>query len=49
MINENYLGIREQPIDANNFELKASSISMVQQKQFWGYSSKDPNGHISNL
>ena len=49
VINENDLGIREQPNDANNFELKASSISMVKQKQFGGYSLKDPNGHISNF
>ena len=32
MVNENCLGIRKQPIDANNFELKASLISIVQKK-----------------
>ena len=49
IVNENYLGIGRQPIVANNFELKASLISMVQQKQFGGYDSEDPNGHISNF
>ena len=49
IVNENYSGIRRQPIVANNFELKASLISMVQQKQFGGYDSEDPNGHISNF
>ena len=31
------------------FELKASLISMVQQKQFRGHTSEDPNWHISNF
>ena len=30
MMNEDYLGIRHQPIDANNFELKPALINMVQ-------------------
>ena len=30
MMNEDYSGIRHQPIDANNFELKPTLISMVQ-------------------
>ena len=30
MMNEEYSGIRHQPIDANNFELKPALISMVQ-------------------
>ena len=29
MMNEDYSGIRDQPIDANNFKLKPTLISMV--------------------
>ena len=47
VVNENYSRIRRQPVDANNFKLKASLISMVQRKQFGGHASKDPHGHIS--
>ena len=38
MMNEEYSGIRHQPIDASNFELKSGLISMVQQQQFGGSS-----------
>ena len=33
-------------VEANNFELKPASISMVQQSQFRGTLLKDPNLHI---
>ena len=49
MMNEDYSGIRHQSIDANNFELKPTLISMVQQQQFGGSPSEDPNGHLSNF
>ena len=49
MMNEDYSGIRHQPIDANNFELKPSLTNMVQQQQFGGSPSEDPNGHLSNF
>ena len=49
MMNEDYSGIRHQPIDANNFELKPALIDMVQQHQFGGNPSKDPNGHFLNF
>ena len=49
VLNENYLGIRHQSIDANNFELKPALISMVKQQQFKGNPSEDPNGHRSNF
>ena len=49
MLNENYSRIRRWTIDANNFELKPSLISMVQQQKFEGHPSKDPNGHLSNF
>ena len=44
---EHYSGIRRQTINANNFELKPSLISMVQQNQFGGLSNEDPNTHLS--
>ena len=48
-MNENYLEIQYQPIDANNFELKPALISMVQQQQFGGSPSEDPNWHFSKF
>ena len=44
--NDNYSGVRLQPVDANNFELKPTIVSMVQQHQFGGHSFEDPNGHL---
>ena len=49
MMKEDYSGIRHQPIDANNFELKPALISIVQQQQFGGSPSEDLNGHLSNF
>ena len=34
-------------VEANNFELKMTLISMVQQSQFGGTSLEDPNLHLS--
>lgn len=34
-------------INANNFELKPSLISMVQSQQFGGKATEDPNAHLS--
>ena len=49
MMNEDYSEIRHQSINANNFELKPALINIVQQQQFGGSSSEDPNGHLSNF
>ena len=49
MLNENYSGIRHQPVDANNFELKPTLISMVQQQQFGGHPLEDMNAHLENF
>ena len=49
MMNEDYSGIRHQPIAANNFELKPMLINMVQHQQFGSGPSEDPNGHLSNF
>ena len=45
MHNDNYFGI-QQFINANNFELKPSLISMVQQQQL-GNPSEDPKVHLT--
>ena len=37
--------MRQPPIQANNFELKSALITMVQQHQFTGHPSEDPNEH----
>ena len=49
IMNEDYSGIRHHLIDGNNFELKHALINMVQQQQFKGSPSEDPNGHLSNF
>jgi len=40
-------GITIPPVAANNFELKPTLISMVQQSQFGGSPMEDPNLHLS--
>ena len=41
--------MRQPAIEANNFELKPSLIIMVQQHQFTGHHSKDPNEHMGRF
>ena len=36
-------------MDANNFELKLSLIIMVQQHQFTGHPTEDPNEHLGRF
>ena len=48
LINE-YLAIRQPPIEANNFELKPALITMVQQHQFTRHPSEDPNEHLGRF
>ena len=49
VINDNYSRIVHKTINANNFELKAALISMVQQNQFGGSPLKDPNVHLAKF
>ena len=42
VVNDNYLGIQRQAINANNFELKPALINMVQQNQYGGLSHEVP-------
>ena len=38
--------MRQPAIEANNFELKPSLITMLQRHQFNGHSNEDPNEHM---
>ena len=46
IIQEEYSAIRQPTVDANNFELKPALITMVQQHQFTGHLTEDPNEHL---
>ena len=46
---DNYSGIHRQAINANNFELKATWISMVQQNQYGWLAYEDPNVHVATF
>ena len=45
-IQDKYLAVRQSAIDANDFELDPSLITMVQQNPFTGHSTEDPNEHL---
>ena len=49
VIREEYSTVMQPPIEANNFELKPTLITMVQQNQFTGHPNKDPNEHLSRF
>ena len=49
IIQEQYSIVRQPAIETNNFELKPALITMVQQHQFTGRPSKDPNEHMRRL
>ena len=49
IIQEEYFAVRQPPIEANNFELKLALITMVQQHQFTGHPSKDPNEYLGRF
>ena len=41
--------MRQPAIEVNNFELKPSLITMVQQHQYTGHPSQDPNEHMGRF
>ena len=43
VIQDEYSAIRQPAVEANNFELKPALITMVQQHQFTGHPTEDPN------
>ena len=49
IIQEEYFAIRQPTVDANNFELKLALIAMVQQHQFTGHPTEDPNKHLGGF
>ena len=46
IIQEEYSAVRQPAVEANNFELKPALITMVQQNQFTGHPTEDPNEHL---
>ena len=49
IIQDEYSAIRQPTVDANNFELKPALITMVQQQQFTGHPTEDPNEHMGRF
>ena len=49
VIPKEYLAVRQPAIEANNFELKPTLITMVQQHQFTGHPTEDPNEHLGRF
>ena len=48
-IQDKYLAVKQPAIDANDFELKPALITMVQQNQFTGHSTENPNEHLERF
>ena len=46
IIRDDYSTMRQPAIEVNNFELKPALITMVQQHQYTGHPSQDPNEHM---
>ena len=49
VIKEEYSVVRQPSIEENNFELKPTLITMVQQHRFTGHLSEDPNEHLGKF
>ena len=49
IIKDEYSTVRQPTTEANNFELKPALITMVQQQQFTGHLSEDPNEHLGRF
>ena len=49
IIQEEYSAIRQHTVDANNFKLNPALITMVQQHQFTGHPTEDPNEHLGRF
>ena len=48
-IHNRYLAIKQQALNANDFELEPALITMVQQNQFAGHSIENPNEHLGRF
>ena len=49
VIQEEYSAVRQPTIVANNFELKPTLITMVQQHKFTCHPTEDPNEHLGRF
>ena len=49
IIQEEYSAVRQPAIEANNFELKPTFITMVQQHQFTCHPFEDPNEYMGRF
>ena len=49
IIRDEYFAVRQPVIEANNFELKPTLITIVQQHQFTGHPCEDPNEHMGRF
>ena len=49
IIQEENSAIKQPTMDANDFELKQALITMVQQHQFTGHPTEDPNEHLGRF
>ena len=48
-IHNKYSAITQPAIDANEYELEPALITMVQQNQFTGHSTENPNEHLGRF
>ena len=49
VIQDEHSTVRNSAIEANNFELKLALITIVQQHQFAGHPSEDPNERMGRF
>ena len=49
VIQAKYSAVRQPAVEANNFKLKPALITMVQQNQFIGHPTEDPNEHLGRF
>ena len=49
VIQAEYSTVKQPAVEAKNFELKPALITMVQQNQFTGHPTEDPNEHLSRF
>ena len=48
-IHNKYLAIKQQELNANEFELEPALITMAQQNQFASHSTENPNEHLGRF
>ena len=48
-IQDKYLAVKQPAIDVDDFKLKPALITMVQQNQFTGHPTENPNEHLGQF